>query len=68
MEYRKYGKRYVVRIDRGEEVIAKLQELCEKEDIGLACIEGLKALKTPEEVAKVKKSHTGRYLKPYLKK
>ena len=43
MEYRKYGKRYVVRIDRGEEVIAKLQELCEKEDIGLACIEGLGA-------------------------
>ena len=43
MEYRKYGKRYVIRIDRGEEVITKLQELCEKEDIGLACIEGLGA-------------------------
>ena len=26
------------------------------------------AVGTPEEVAKVKKSHTGRYLKPYLKK
>ena len=43
MEYRKYGKRYVIRIDRGEEVITKLQELCEKEDIRLASIEGLGA-------------------------
>ena len=43
MEYRKYGKRYVIRIDRGEEVTAKLQELCEKEDIRLASIEGLGA-------------------------
>ena len=43
MEYRKYGKRYVIRIDRGEEVIAKLMELCEKEDIRLASIEGLGA-------------------------
>ena len=43
MEYRKYGKRYVIRIDRGEEVTAKLQELCEKEDIRLASVEGLGA-------------------------
>ena len=43
MEYRKYGKRYVIRIDRGEEVIAKLKELCEKEEISLASIEGLGA-------------------------
>ena len=43
MEYRKFGKRYVVRIDRGEEVIAKLKELCEKEEISLASIEGLGA-------------------------
>ena len=43
MEYRKFGKRYVVRIDRGEEVIAKLKELCEKEEINLASIEGLGA-------------------------
>ena len=27
MEYRKYGKRYVVRIDRGEEVIAKILDV-----------------------------------------
>ena len=43
MEYRKFGKRYVVRIDRGEEVIAKLKELCEKEEISLASVEGLGA-------------------------
>ena len=43
MEYKKIGKQYVVRIDRGEEVISKLLEMCEKEGIGLASIEGLGA-------------------------
>ncbi len=43
MEYRKFGKRYVIRIDRGEEVISKILELCEKEEIRLAAIEGLAA-------------------------
>ena len=43
MEYRQFGKQYVIRIDRGEEVISKLLELCEKEGITLASIEGLGA-------------------------
>ena len=29
MEYRKFGNTYAVRMDRGEEVVAKLTELCE---------------------------------------
>ncbi|MBR3019113.1 MAG: DNA-binding protein [Clostridia bacterium] len=44
MEYRKFGDTYIVRIDRGEEILGKLAELCEKEDIRLAQIDGLGAV------------------------
>ncbi|MGI6117631.1 MAG: PPC domain-containing DNA-binding protein [Bilifractor sp.] len=43
MEYRKFDQTYVVRIDRGEEVIAELTKLAEKEGIRLAKLEGLGA-------------------------
>lgn len=43
MEYRKYQNVYVVRLDRGELVVDKLQELVQKEHISLAKIEGLGA-------------------------
>ena len=43
MEFRKFGDTYVVRLDRGEEVIASLTELCTKENIVLGSIEGLGA-------------------------
>ena len=36
MEYQKFADTYVVRIDKGEEIIASLQALCEKENIQLA--------------------------------
>ena len=35
MEYQKFADTYVVRIDKGEEFIASLQALCEKENIQL---------------------------------
>ena len=44
MEYRKFGNTYAVRMDRGEEVVAKLTELCEKEQIHLATVEALGAV------------------------
>ena len=43
MEYKCFGDTYVVRIDRGEEIIEKLTELCKKEKIRLGSIEGLAA-------------------------
>lgn len=43
MEYRKYGDTYVVRMDRGEEILEQLTRLCEKEDIRLASVEAIGA-------------------------
>ena len=31
MEYRRFGETYVVRMDKGEEILTKLRELSEKE-------------------------------------
>lgn len=43
MEYRKTENTYILRLDPGEEIMASLAGLCEKEDIALAKIEGLGA-------------------------
>ena len=43
MEYRKFGDTYVVRIQRGEEIIEQLTALCKIENIRLGSIEGLGA-------------------------
>ncbi len=43
MDYLKTGRSYVVRIDRGEEVVSGLLELCKKESIKLAEITGIGA-------------------------
>ncbi|MBQ8092141.1 MAG: DNA-binding protein [Clostridia bacterium] len=44
MEYRKFGTAYAVRMDRGEEILSKLTELCEKESIRFATVEALGAV------------------------
>ena len=43
MEYRSFGNTYVVRLDRGEEILASLTELCKKEEILLGSVNGLGA-------------------------
>lgn len=40
MEYRRAGSKIVARIDRGEELTAKLREIAEHEDIGFAAVTG----------------------------
>ena len=43
MDYRRFGNTVVVRIDRCEEVMEKLEEICEREKILLGSISGLGA-------------------------
>ena len=43
MEYQKRNDTYVVRLERGEEVMACLKTLCEKEQIRLAQISAIGA-------------------------
>ena len=43
MQYRQFGNTYMVRIDRGEEIIGKLREFCEAEGIRLGRVEAIGA-------------------------
>ena len=43
MEYRQFGDIYVIRMDRGEELVAALTEFCRKEGIKLGSVEALGA-------------------------
>ena len=43
MDYRKFDHQYVIRLDRGEDIIEKLKELAAKEQIKLASLSGLGA-------------------------
>ncbi|MGI6402721.1 MAG: PPC domain-containing DNA-binding protein [Oscillospiraceae bacterium] len=44
MEYKRFGNSVVARLDRGDEVVACLTQLCQQEDIRLAQISGLGAV------------------------
>ena len=41
MDYRRFGNAVVIRIDRNEEVMEKLAEVCGKENILVGSISGL---------------------------
>ena len=41
MEYRKFGEKIFVRLDKGDEVITSLTSVCEKEQIFTASVQGI---------------------------
>ena len=43
MDYRKFGQTWIIRMDRGEEIVSCLKALCEKEHIRLASVSALGA-------------------------
>ncbi|MDD5939529.1 MAG: DNA-binding protein [Lachnospiraceae bacterium] len=43
MEYRRFGSKVVLRIDRGEEVVSTILQVCEKEQIRCASVLGIGA-------------------------
>lgn len=44
MEFRKFGDTYIVRIQRGEEILAALRQLCQEQNITLASVSGIGAV------------------------
>ncbi len=44
MDYRRFGNKIVLRVDRGEEILSKVTELCQKENIKLGSVSGLGAV------------------------
>lgn len=43
MEYKKFGSKYVIRLEKGEEIVESIKTLCEKEEIKLGSITGIGA-------------------------
>ena len=43
MEFKKFGSKYVVRLEKGEDIVKSIQTLCEKEKIKLGAITGIGA-------------------------
>ena len=43
MEYRQFGDKYILRVDKGEEILETITRLCEMEDIKLGYAVGLGA-------------------------
>lgn len=44
MEYRKFGDDYVLRIQKGEEILSCIQTICEQENILLGSVSGIGAV------------------------
>ncbi|MCF7886067.1 MAG: DNA-binding protein [Candidatus Marinimicrobia bacterium] len=43
MKFKKFGQKYVIRIEKGEEIIATLEKFCQKENIKAGSIIGIGA-------------------------
>ena len=48
MEYRKIGDNYYIRMDRGDEIVSNLLEICEKESIPSAVFSGIGGCQSAE--------------------
>ena len=44
MDYKKFGSKYFVRLDKGEEVVGKLKKFCQEHEIKLGWIKGIGAV------------------------
>lgn len=44
MDYKKFGNKYFIRLDKGEEIVGKLEQFCEDQDIRLGWIKGIGAV------------------------
>lgn len=44
MEFKKFDSKYVIRLEKGEEIVESIKKLCEKEDIKLGTISGIGAI------------------------
>ena len=44
MEFKKFGNQYILRLDKGEEIVGTLQKFCEKERIKAGFIQGIGAV------------------------
>lgn len=60
MQFRKFGSKYFIRLDKGEEIISQLKILCEAEGIRLAELRGLGA--TDDFTVSVFSVQEGRYI------
>lgn len=44
MDYKRFDNKYVIRLEKGEEIVSTLKDLCNKEDITLGTITGIGAV------------------------
>lgn len=44
MEYRQFERNYVIRIQKSEEILKAIKEVCEKEHVSLAAVSGIGAV------------------------
>ena len=48
MDYRKFGEAYYIRLDRDDEIVSSLLELCQREGVRSATFSGIGGCKTAE--------------------
>ena len=61
MRYRKSGPTFILRLDRGEEIVSTLKDFCEEQDVRFATVQGIGAVDNAVIgifAAKTKEYHT----------